>query len=714
MKQIIFTVLILASFLFKNSQAQWELTSGPNGAATALCIVGDTLFVGAEGLIFMTTDMGETWTEQQLYTYPPHVYTIINANNHLIAATSRGLYRYTGSYWEFVSANYVPSNLYFHGDTLWGGFDDGVKFSTDYGDTWQAVLSIDRGVNAIYKYGNYLFAGSDGYGVFRSSDNGATWETVNNGIDSASYVYAFGKIGSWLYISVNGWVYRSNDFGETWSSDSWGVPDGIVYTFYTIEPNDYYIFIGTDDGVYYDTNPGGEWEKVTDQSFVYNSVYSIAYKDGTLFFAGEPGVYYMNNAPYGYWKNLGVANESVMKFCWRNDTLYAATNARAIQRTWNQGLSWEIYADRTFEYDGFISDMACTDTITYLATTNRLARLRPSDRHWEAMAYGNFTAVLAFGDNVYAGGDEGVYISHDDFDTYVVFNDGLPSNPSVKRFFMNDNYIFASLLNNGVYRLDRNNPNAVWEPANNGIENKTVENFYEKDGVLFAATSFGLYRTSDNGNNWEECDEGISDKYIRSIYGTHNALLAGTNYGGVYISSDNGDTWQEFNENLTYIPVISLTADSQYVYAGTYEYGMWRRQIEDVINDVSTSEILPDKFVLYQNYPNPFNPMTTISYVIASSDLSERGNLSSGQRQSALGGASSQAPRNDATVQVSLKIYDALGREVATLVNSKQAPGKYSVQFNATSASGELPSGIYFYTLRAGNFVQTRKMVLMK
>ncbi len=117
-----------------------------------------------------------------------------------------------------------------------------------------------------------------------------------------------------------------------------------------------------------------------------------------------------------------------------------------------------------------------------------------------------------------------------------------------------------------------------------------------------------------------------------------------------------------------------------------------------------------ETFSLLQNYPNPFNPTTNITYVIASPDLSGRGNLSNGQRQSAIGGASSQAPRNDATVQVSLKIYDALGREVATLVNEKQMSGEYSVQFKAE----ELPSGIYFYTLRAGNFVQTRKMVLMK
>ncbi len=115
---------------------------------------------------------------------------------------------------------------------------------------------------------------------------------------------------------------------------------------------------------------------------------------------------------------------------------------------------------------------------------------------------------------------------------------------------------------------------------------------------------------------------------------------------------------------------------------------------------------LADKFDLEQNYPNPFNPTTTISYVIASPDLSGRGNLSNGQRQI----ASSQAPRNDGTVQVSLKVYDILGREVATLVNKKQTPGKYSVQFNGRS----LASGVYFYTLKVGDFVQTQKMVLMK
>ncbi len=95
-----------------------------------------------------------------------------------------------------------------------------------------------------------------------------------------------------------------------------------------------------------------------------------------------------------------------------------------------------------------------------------------------------------------------------------------------------------------------------------------------------------------------------------------------------------------------------------------------------------------NNFELLQNYPNPFNPSTNITYIIARSG----------------------ATRQSIAIPVQLKIYDALGREVATLVNAKQAPGKYSVQFNAS----KLSSGIYFYTLSADNFVQTRKMILMK
>ena len=88
----------------------------------------------------------------------------------------------------------------------------------------------------------------------------------------------------------------------------------------------------------------------------------------------------------------------------------------------------------------------------------------------------------------------------------------------------------------------------------------------------------------------------------------------------------------------------------------------------------------PTVYYLEQNYPNPFNPTTTIN----SSGL------------------------------VTLKIYDMLGMEVTSLVNEMKEAGNYSVSFNASSAAGGLPSGIYFYTLTSGNFRDTKKLILLK
>lgn len=111
--------------------------------------------------------------------------------------------------------------------------------------------------------------------------------------------------------------------------------------------------------------------------------------------------------------------------------------------------------------------------------------------------------------------------------------------------------------------------------------------------------------------------------------------------------------------------------------------------------DQSESEMQPDHFKLYQNYPNPFNPTTKIKYTVPSVIL----NLAT---QSQL---------------VALRVYNILGKKIATLVNEEKSPGTYEVEFNSHSGlSGimELPSGMYFYTLKVGSYSETKKMVLLK
>ena len=99
---------------------------------------------------------------------------------------------------------------------------------------------------------------------------------------------------------------------------------------------------------------------------------------------------------------------------------------------------------------------------------------------------------------------------------------------------------------------------------------------------------------------------------------------------------------------------------------------------------IATDEI-PKEFHLAQNYPNPFNPTTDIEFSVP------------------------------IAVNVEIKVYDILGREVTTLVNEFVQPGKYRVRWNGTDRDGrQVSSGVYFYVMKAGKFIQTKKMMLLK
>ena len=100
---------------------------------------------------------------------------------------------------------------------------------------------------------------------------------------------------------------------------------------------------------------------------------------------------------------------------------------------------------------------------------------------------------------------------------------------------------------------------------------------------------------------------------------------------------------------------------------------------------MNKSHIFPSSVNLHQNYPNPFNPITRLSY-----DLSKN-------------------------VMVNIMVYDILGRQVKALLNSPQTAGHRSIQWNATNNAGQqVPAGVYLYRIEAGEFRQTKKMVLLK
>lgn len=183
----------------------------------------------------------------------------------------------------------------------------------------------------------------------------------------------------------------------------------------------------------------------------------------------------------------------------------------------------------------------------------------------------------------------------------------------------------------------------------------------------------------------------IAERKTTTLYDGFGTLQMpnGKSYSNVFrIKKIEKDT-NIFNNVITYISYIWYKQGGQVpllrlTYTGAsnlyFVFGSKSNNTSTGINERQDDRNVPTKFSLSQNYPNPFNPNTTISFNI-------------------------QVPSF-----TSLKIYDAVGRETATLVNENLSAGSYEVKFDAS----QVPSGIYFYTLQTAHYSETKKMILIK
>jgi len=196
--------------------------------------------------------------------------------------------------------------------------------------------------------------------------------------------------------------------------------------------------------------------------------------------------------------------------------------------------------------------------------------------------------------------------------------------------------------------------------------------------VLYDGTYYQFGYTRQLINNQWYTDQGSSanpfkdygDVYLISSGRVHNSVsFSGTNSGWHLIGNDTEDSLVMYTSNNHSHRIVKENVD---IVITPYQ-----NPSTSVKSAVSN---LPKTFQLYANYPNPFNPSTMISY-----DIPSAGN-------------------------VTLQVYDILGREIQTLVNQRQNPGKYAARFDAS----KLSSGIYFYRLSSANYVRTMKMELLK
>ncbi|HEY5124144.1 MAG TPA: CotH kinase family protein [Ignavibacteria bacterium] len=367
---------------------------------------------------------------------------------------------------------------------------------------------------------------------------------------------------------------------------------------------------------------------------------------------------------------------------------------------------------------------------TVLKTTN-------AGLNWVSSTIGNnfYLYKLAItGSTLFAAGDAGIVFKSANLGTnWTMLQTGV-SRKLNSIYFINANEGWAVGEKGCVVRTTNGGTSWTYSEIDTAVTLNALEVFGTSE-LVTAGSSGKVYRSINSGANWTLVNSGtVNNIFGLKKSGTSFLVLAGDQNLVMY-SNDKGQTWNNISVPnpavLNFKDAAIIDSNRIYVCGNlgrifyTPNKGVnWFGQYTAVSNDLNAlyfidstkglssgneacvlrtnfpgtvgvgnnTNIIPEKFALYQNYPNPFNPVTKIRFDIANSTFNKGG-------------------------FVTLKIYDILGKEIATLVNEKLQPGIYEEIFNGSN----LPSGVYFYRLevkdpsgRIGDFIAVKKLVMIK
>lgn len=371
-------------------------------------------------------------------------------------------------------------------------------------------------------------------------------------------------------------------------------------------------------------------------------------------------------------------NKPVICFYKNVTVIYAGTTSGGIYRTTNEGVAWrKIDRDSVpFVVNAIVSSgnselLAGTSNGIFKAPIN-------NDSTWvrSGLVGVNILSLSSYSSGlVLAGSTNGVYKSTNSGVTW----DPIPQLGG-RRINSISNTIYLIGTDQGLYRSTDNGGSWVIDAMVGTQYNINCVTHIGAWGQI-VGHSTGYVYTTNGGVNWSS---GGTMPAVYSIAGlsttTPQTALFGYANGVLLATLDNTIHWVERNNGLPTAPVYAvqgksntnyvLAASSQQVYKSPLAY----------VPVITISTEVPAAYSLNQNYPNPFNPSTTINYSVPTKGV------------------------------VKLKVYDALGRLLTTLIDAVQTPGTYAVSWDAS----EYTSGLYYYELQSENFKQTKRMLLIK
>ena len=631
----------------------------------------------------------------------------------------------------------------------------GIYKSTDGGNSWSQSLFISDSTGAIdivmdpnnpeflfaamwervrRPNSNHLFGPSSG--IYRSANGGDDWELLNpsTGLPNSN-AQNIGRIGLAMSISnpnityalyTNGSIiiglYKTTDYGDTWVNVD---PDGELgggvggFSWYfgqvRVNPANPDIVYVLDVGFMRSTNGGTSWTvsfqtHVDHHALAFNPAnpnWVIDGNDGGINISTNAGASWGAQAdiPATQFYEIGLDANNPAK-------LYGGTQDNGTNRTPDGGIdNWQ----HIFGGDGFYVIVDHTNPNIIFAES-QFGNLGKSVNG--GISFGNATSGINGSEptnwstpvvmdpndaNILYYGTDRVYRTTNSAGNWTAISDDLtdgipgtrlgtvttiavaPSNSNVIYAGTDDSHVWVT-TDIGTTWNDISDPlpyrwvtRVTVDPVDENIIYVTFS------GLKWRDPQPHVFRSGDMGATWSDISSNLPDAPVNAFAVDNNdqSVLYLGNDVGMYVSFNTGDSWEFLGQGIPVVTVgdIKIHPTENFLVAGTHGRGMYKINL-DLVTGIETQkeEIIVNDFVLAQNYPNPFNPSTSIRYTIGSQQY------------------------------VLLKVYDVIGNEVATLINEEKPAGTYEVRFNASGFT----SGVYFYTLRAKNYIETKKMILLR
>ena len=383
--------------------------------------------------------------------------------------------------------------------------------------------------------------------------------------------------------------------------------------------------------------------------------------------------------------------------------IYVGENGGIMRSSGESNIIFELKTSGTTERlnNVRVSPFIANETVIAVGNNGTIVSSTNSGNNWSVSApliSANLYGVDFSNPYCYAVGDNGsILLSANSSSTWLQITSGTNRNLKAVGYSPQSNTIVVTVGEKGTI-LRSTNIGLTW--TNISLTDTTI-NFYgisqkgpyytSGNNFCIVGTGGKIFKSTDGGATWLQKPSGTTNT-LRSIYfhTVDSAIVVGDN-GTIRFSTNGGETW--FTDAFFNSPSTRQYKSVTLINRDHYTFSALSDSLFFVSNDPITiglnpiSLVIPKGFSISQNYPNPFNPSTKIKFEIPISPISF------GERHG-----------------VRLVIFDILGREVETLINEQLKPGTYEVDWNAAGYS----SGIYFYKLIAGDFTETKRMVLIK